>query len=76
MSEFFKKYQNLTSPQGDYLLMTYMKKFSSRSLTGSKGSRLFGNSLENLGKGTGECKTKHSDTFAKFLKFFANIRKN
>ena len=47
-SEFFKNYQNLTSPQGElnlnflknslnYKLITDMKKFNGRSVTGSKG---------------------------------------
>ena len=64
----------------DYLLITYMKKCNGRSLTGSKGScllcRMFGNSLENLGKSTGECKNKQSDKFPKFLKIFRNLRKS
>ena len=66
----------------DYLLITYMKKFNGRSVSGSKGSCLlnvcsmFGSTLENLGKSTGECKNKHSDNFPKFLKIFANLRKS
>ena len=59
-SEFFKKYQDLTSPQGELNLnflkksrlqinfklneisrmITYMKQFNGRSVTGSKGSCL------------------------------------
>ena len=57
-----------------------MKNFNGRSVTGSKGSCLlcwvFGNSLENLGKSTGECKNKHFDNFPKFLKIFGNLRKS
>ena len=34
---------------------------------------MFGDSLDNLGKSTGECKNKHSD---KFPKFFKNLRKS
>ena len=56
-----------------------MKIFNGPSVTGSKGSCLlcwmFGNSLENLGKSTGECKNKHSDRFPKFLKIFGKNRK-
>ena len=49
MCEFFRKHKNLTSLNAnqfqiarqeklyDYLLITYMKKFNVRSLTGSKG---------------------------------------
>ena len=37
---------------------------------------MFGNSLENLGKSTGECKNQHSNKFPKFLKFFENLRKS
>ena len=69
-------YQNLTSPQGklnlnflkksreklyDYLLITYMKKFNGRSLTGS-----------NLGN-TGECKIFGS--LRKSSNVFRNLRK-
>ena len=64
----------------DYLLITYRKKFNGRSVTGSRGSCLlcwmFGNSLENLGKSTGECKNKHSDKFPKFSKIFGSLRKS
>ena len=37
---------------------------------------MFGNSLDNLGKSTGECKNKHSDKFPKLLKIFGNLRKS
>ena len=37
---------------------------------------MFGNSLENLGKSTRECKYKHSDKFPKFLKIFGNLCKS
>ena len=37
---------------------------------------MFGNSLENLGKSTGECKKKHSDKFPKFVNIFGNLFKS
>ena len=37
---------------------------------------MFGNSLDNLGKSTGECKNKQSDKFPNFLKIFENLRKS
>ena len=37
---------------------------------------MFRNSLENLGKSTGECKNKHSEKFQKFLKIFGSLRKS
>ena len=37
---------------------------------------MFGISLENFGKCTGECKNKLSNKFPKFLKFFGNFRKS
>ena len=36
---------------------------------------MFGNSLENLAKSTGDCKTQHSNKFPKFFKIFGNLRK-
>ena len=36
---------------------------------------MFGNSLVNLRKSTGECKNKHSDKFLTFLKIFGKNRK-
>ena len=35
---------------------------------------MFGNSLDNLWKSTGERKNKHSNKFPKFLKIFGNLR--
>ena len=56
------------------------EKINGRSVTGSKGSCLLcsmlGNSLDNLGKSTGECKNKQSDKFPNFLKIFENLRKS
>ena len=37
---------------------------------------MFGNSLEDLGKGNIKCKNKHSDKFPKFLKIFEKLRKS
>ena len=37
---------------------------------------MFRNSLENLGKSTGESKNNYSGKFPKFLKIFANLRKS
>ena len=37
---------------------------------------MFGNSLDTLGKSTGQCKNKHSDKFPKCLKIFGNLRKS
>ena len=64
-----------------YILITYMKKINDRSVTGSKGIRLFcfrmfRNSLENLGKALESAKNKHSDKFLKFLKIFGNLWKS
>ena len=48
------------------LLITYMKKFNGRSVTGSIRAHIlcgmFGNSLGNLAKSTGECKNKQFPT--------------
>ena len=37
---------------------------------------MFRNSLENLGKSTGESKNNYSGKFPKFLKIFANLRRS
>ena len=37
---------------------------------------MFRNSLENLGKCTGESKNNYSGKFPKFLKIFANLRRS
>ena len=37
---------------------------------------MFANSLDNLRKGTGECKNKHSGKFLKFLKIFGSVWKS
>ena len=63
------------------LIMSYMTKINDRSVTGSKGIRLFcfrmfRNSLENLGKALESAKNKHSDKFLKFLKIFGNLWKS
>ena len=58
-----------------------MRKFNGRSVTGRRGSCLlcwmFENSLENLGKGTGECKNKPGifENLRKSSKIFGKIGK-
>ena len=63
----------------DYLLITYMKKLNGRSLTGSKGSCLlcwmFGSSLQNLGKSTGEYINNLPTSFRNFWKSSEKIGK-
>ena len=64
-----------------WLLITYMKKFNGRPVTGSKGSCIlcwmFGNSPENLGKSTGECqKPRFFENLWKSSDVFGNLWKN
>ena len=62
------------------LINNIHEKINGRSVTGSEGSCrlcwMFGNSLDNVGKSSGECKNKHSDKFPKYLKIFGNLLKS